>query len=156
LYRRIAHTRQLLRLWHQLGKYLKEAKTKLSRQQAVEMYRLIETADEAMNEFPLVGEAGQPGYLIITLSQIDRTTALAGLADERKRESLARDWAAVLTFLEAHRDFLREEVQKQRKDGFFGRWKRSIEGYLKDQPLAVFAILAGAAALFLAIARFLL
>jgi hypothetical protein len=120
------------------------------------MFRLIEKIDEAMNEFPLVGEAGQPGYLIVTLAQIDRTTAQAGLSDERKRESLARDWASVLTFLEAHRDFLREEVQKQRKSGFWGRWLRAIEGYLKDQPLAVFAILAGAAAFFLALVRWLL
>jgi hypothetical protein len=152
LYHRIAKTRHLLRLWHQLGDLLQDPELRLARTQAAELYRLVTKAEEAMNDFPLMGEAGQPGYLIVTLLRLTKSTALMSLSPSQ-RESLARDWKAGLTFLESHKAYLREEVRKHRKRGLFARWRRAWHALLNEQPLAVAAVLAGIAALSIAVIR---
>ena len=152
LYARIAHTRRLMHVWEQLGEFLKDDEAKLTRPQAAEAFKLVEQAEEAMIDFPLLGEAGQPGYLIITLAHLDKSKALMNLS-QRERESLARDWAAGQSFLDAHRDYLREEARKLRKRGFFLTMARAARGLIRDQPWAVTAILAGLAAICIAVIR---
>ncbi len=152
VYRRIAQTRHLLRLWHQLAKFLKAPEERLSRQQALEMFRLIRKAEVGMNDFPLMGEAGQPGYLIVTLTQLSNSAALMTLSPNQ-RESLARDWKAGLTFLESHRDYLRAQAKKLKKRGLLVWVERAFRAVLNEQPIAVAAVLAGIAALSIAVIR---
>jgi hypothetical protein len=152
VYHRILQTRHLMRIWHQLARFLKAPEEKLSRQHALEMFRLIRKAEVGMHEFPLLGEAGQPGYLIITLTQLSNSAALLTLSPNQ-RESLARDWKAVWTFLASHRAFLRREAKKLRKRGLAARFERAFRAVLNEQPLAFVAVLAGIAALSIAVIR---
>jgi hypothetical protein len=140
LYHRIARTRQLLRLWHRCRKHLSEAEQRLTKQEASELYKLVEEVVDALEDFPLLGEAGQPGYLIVSLTQLDRSRALQNLTTSQ-RESLGRDWRAGLRFLEAHRDYLREELRAFRQRGWGVRMFRAARAYINEKPWAALVLL---------------
>lgn len=152
LYHRVALTRKLQRLWHKLGRHLQDAEKRLNRQEANELYKLIEQVEEASESFPLLGEAGQPGHLIISLTQLDRSRELRNL-DQLQRESLRRDWEAGLRFLEAHRDFLREEIAAARRRGRRERLARAARAWLNEKPAVALLVLGGLLALGIAVWR---
>ena len=131
LYQRVARTRELLSLWHRAGKSLSDAQKRLSKQDASELHKVVQNLEEALEDFPLLGEAGQPGYLIVNLTQLDKASDLQGLTI-RERESLHRDWKAGLKFLEAHRDYLRGELRHRRKRGWGERMVRLVRAYLNE------------------------
>lgn len=152
LFRRVADTRQLLRLWHRVGKYLGDPERPLQRSDASELYKLVEQIEEASEEFPLLGEAGQPGHLIVSLTQFDRSRDLLTL-NYGQRESLKRDWDAGLRFLEAHRDFLRVEMAVARRRGWLERMVRTLRGWLNENPAVGLLVLLGLLALGIAVWR---
>jgi hypothetical protein len=152
LLRRIARTRQLLRSWFALGKYLEDEKKQLTRPQAREMYRLIERIEDELTDFPLMGEAGQPGYLIVTLAQLDKSKTLVNLSPSQ-RESLSRDWKAGLKFLKAHRDYLREETRTHRRRGWAEGTVRAARALLNESLLAALVVLLALLALGVAVWR---
>ncbi len=135
LYHRIARTRGLLNLWQRIGNHLVDAEKKLSKQEASELFKLVKELEDTLGDFPLLGEAGQPGYLIINLTQLDKARALQGLTTSQ-RESLQRDWKAGQKFLEAHRNYLRGELRAHRKRGLIERTVRAARAYLNENPLA--------------------
>jgi hypothetical protein len=150
LYHRVARTRGLLHLWHRIGKYLVDADKRLNKQEASELYKLVKELEDTLGDFPLLGEAGQPGYLILNLTQLDKARALMGLSTSQ-RESLQRDWKAGLKFLESHRDYLRTELRIHRKRGLIERTVRASRAYLNEHPLAASLLVLGLAAVSVAI-----
>ncbi len=150
LYQRIARTRQLLRLWHRLGKHLSDPFKRLGKQEAGDLAKLVEQVADVVEGFPLLGQAGQPGYLIVSLSQLDRKRDLQNLGVSQ-RESLQRDWTGGLRFLEAHRDFLRGEVQKERRRGRRGQFFRVAWASLKEEPFVAALVVLGLVALGVAV-----
>lgn len=149
LLRRVLLTRHLTRLWHRLGRHLEDPGRKLARPDAMEMKKLLDQLAEDGASFPLLGEAGQPGHLILSLTQFDRSKELLSL-DQAVRESLKRDWEAGLKFLEFHRDFLRAELAANRRLTWRQRLVLAARGWLNEQPLAALLIFGGVLAVMIA------
>lgn len=143
LYQRVARTRRLLRLWNDLGKYLSSPKRRLSRtNDGPDLIRLLEESATLLKRFPaLLGEAGQPGYLVLALTQVDTVKVFQSFSPQQ-REALSRDWRAGVTLLTAHRDFLRRELRAMRKRPLGQRLLRTSWSLLIEQPGAVLLLLA--------------
>jgi hypothetical protein len=152
LYQRVLQTRHLQRLWHSMGKYLDDPERRFTGTDAREFYKLVEEVESAADDFPLIGDPGQPGQYILTLGQFDHSRTLRGLT-QGQRELLRTDWQSGLTFLDAHRDFLRTEIGAFRRRGFFGRLRHGLNAAFRDYPLVAYLLLAGAFALAVALAR---
>jgi len=143
LYQRIVRTRQLLRLWTSLGQYISSPKRRLSRSQdGPELIRLLEETSALLRGFPpLLGEAGQPGYLVLALTQVDTIKVFQSFSPHQ-REALGRDWRAGVKLLTAHRDFLRQELRAMRKRPFRQRLLHATWSLIIDQPGTVLLLLA--------------
>jgi hypothetical protein len=139
LYNRIARTRELLRLWQRVGKHLDDAEKRLGKQEAGELYKLVRQVEDKLEDFPLLGEAGQPGYMIVSLTQLEKARALQGL-NTSQRESLSRDWKAGRKFLEAHQVYLRAELRAHRRRSWAGRMLRTVRAFFNEEPLAAWAL----------------
>ena len=121
--RRLAQTERLLELWNRLGVHLDNPEAPLTKQVAIELYKLAGEVEEIAERFPLLGQAGQPGYQIVSLSLPARPRALLLLTPEQ-RESLQRDWQISRKFLEEHRAFLLQESATLQRLRLFGRLTR--------------------------------
>lgn len=143
LYQRIARSRRLLHLWNDLGKYLSSPKRRLSRSaDGPELVRLLDEITTFLKRFPpLLGEAGQPGYLVLALTQVDTVKVFRSFSPHQ-REALSRDWSAGTKLLAAHRDFLRRELRALRKRPMRQRLLRASWSLIVDQPGTVFLLLA--------------
>src|SRR5262249_15595407 len=95
---------------------------------------------------PLLGEAGQPGYLVLALTEVDLLRTLKSLSDSQ-REALSRDWKAGHKLLTAHRDFLRDEARAMRRRRFTGRMVRPVRTFRRAQPGAALLLLLALLAL---------
>lgn len=142
IYQRIARTRRLMRLWNDLGKYLSSPKRRLSRSaDGPELIRLLDEITNLLRGFPpLLGEAGQPGYLVLALTQVDTVKVFQSFSPHQ-REALSRDWSAGLKLLTAHRDFLRQELRALRKRPWRQRLLRASWSLIVDQPGTVLLLL---------------
>lgn len=154
LYYRIARTRQLLDAWNHLGKYVANPKRRLARQaEADELVALMDEVEMLLQGFPrLMGEAGQPGYLVITLAQLDQTIKSFQSLSPSQREALARDWQSGHKLLKEHLSFLREEIRAMRRRPLSNRLIRAARSFLNDHPGALLLLL-GLLALNIAIWR---
>lgn len=143
IYRRIAHSRRLLQLWNDLGKYLSSPKRRLSRTiDGPELLRVLDEIVTLLRDFPpLLGEAGQPGYLVLALTQVDTVKVFKSFSPHQ-REALSRDWSAGLKLFSAHRDFLRGELRALRKRPWRQRLLRASWSLIVDQPGTVLLLLA--------------
>ncbi len=143
LYQRIAQSRRLLHLWNDLGRYLDSPKRRISRTvDGPELVRLLDEITAFLKRFPpLLGEAGQPGYLVLALSQVDTVKVFRSFSPHQ-REALSRDWSAGLKLLKAHRDFLRQELRALRKRSLRQRLLRASWSLIVDQPGTVLLLLA--------------
>ncbi|HEY7428946.1 MAG TPA: hypothetical protein VH682_32245 [Gemmataceae bacterium] len=143
LYQRIVRTRQLIRLWTSLGQYISSPKRRLNRSQdGPELIRLLSQTAVALRGFPpLLGEAGQPGYLVLALTQVDTIKVFQSFSPHQ-REALSRDWRAGSKLLTAHRDFLRQQLRVMRKRPFRQRLLHATWSLIIDQPGTVLLLLA--------------
>jgi hypothetical protein len=143
IFQRIARTRRLLRLWNELGKYLSSPKRRLSRSQdGPELVRLLDEIVALLKDFPpLLGEAGQPGYLVLALAQVDTVKVFQSFSPHQ-REALSRDWSAGVKLFSAHREFLRRELRAMRQRSWSQRLLRTSWSLLVDQPGTVLLLLA--------------
>jgi hypothetical protein len=144
LYRRLAHTRRLARAWEQAGKYLAWPKRRLTRPaEANELTHLLTAVRTGLDGFPpLLGEAGQPGYLVLSLARQQAVVPTFQTLLSSQREALARDWWAGRTFLQSHREFLRQELRTLRKKGLAYRAVRAARVFLSEHPAGVLILLA--------------
>jgi hypothetical protein len=143
LYNRIARTRELLGAWEQIGKYIKARQRLTRRSEASDLVRQLGTIREALQEFPpLLGEAGQPGYLVIALARQQTIVQTFQALLPSQREILNRDWESGHTLLTAHRQFLRQELRTLRKRTFVGRAFRVVEAAVDEHPGMILLALA--------------
>jgi hypothetical protein len=143
LYSRVVATRKLLRAWAQLGTLMEAPKRRLSRSaDGPELDRLLGETRTHLRRFPrLMGAAGQPGYLVLALAQQDDASRSFQSLDASQRDALSRDWAAGRKLLEAHREFLRQEIVVLRKLTTRERLLRAAYAVVTDQPATFFLFL---------------
>ncbi|OAI38940.1 hypothetical protein AYO40_01505 [Planctomycetaceae bacterium SCGC AG-212-D15] len=151
LFRRIVTTRQLLAAWKKIGRYLAHPDRRLTRlAEATDLVQELNEIEELLEDFPrLLGEAGQPGYLVLALAQQPTLVPTFRGLSPSQREALARDWNAALEVLLQHRSFLRGELRCLRKQRLLTRGVRALTTFVSDHAL-LFAIAAGAMGLLLA------
>lgn len=144
LYYRVARTRSLLTAWSRAGKYLNDSKRKLSRPaEAREFLELLAAIRRLLENFPpLLGEAGQPGYLVIALAKQQVIVPTFQTLLPSQREALARDWVSGQKLLVAHKDFLRQELRGLRHKTPVGRALRAIRAFLNENPAGLLVVLA--------------
>jgi hypothetical protein len=154
LYERIVHTRELLRMWERAGRYLGQTKRRLSRPaEARDFIEVLTTLLEWVEGFPpLLGEAGQPGYLVLALAKQPAIVPTFQTLLPSQRQALARDWEAGQKVLAAHRDFLRQEARALRRKTILQRAVRAVRSFLNDNPSG-WLIFLGLVALAIALAR---
>ncbi len=142
LYHRLVRTRKLARAWEQASRFLAWPKRRVSRTDAPELAQALADVRTEVRGFPLMGEAGQPGYLVVALSrQADVLPTFQALLSSQ-REALARDWWAGRTLLTEHREFLRRELRVLRKKSPLGRAVHAVWAAVTDQPGRLLLLLA--------------
>ena len=135
-----------------MGRYLEDPERRFTNIDARELYKLVEEVEVVADDFPLIGDPGQPGHYILTLGQFDRSQTLRSLT-HGQRELLCTDWKSGLTFLESHRDFLRHEIVSFRRRGRLARLYRLFNVDFRDFPLVGYLFLGGALALLIVLAK---
>lgn len=154
LYYRIARTRQLLWAWQQLSRFLSDPAYKLARPTEINaLTSLMRRIRELLRTFPpLLGEAGQPGYLVLVLArqQLIAPTFQALTAEQRQR--LADDWQSGLKLLTLHREFLREEARAHRRRNVLKRSMSALGTWLVDS-IGWWLLLIGWCAAYLTVPR---
>lgn len=144
IYQRISRTRKLVRAWVQSGKYLGEARFQLTQKtDAIDLVRQLTIIRQQLRDFPsLLGQAGQPGYLVIALARQPEIVKTFQALSPSQRRSYVRDWQAGLSFLAAYRLYLREELWQLRRQTRFGRMVRAVGSVFADSPLLWLSSLA--------------
>ncbi|MGE3807463.1 MAG: hypothetical protein AB7K24_22595 [Gemmataceae bacterium] len=143
LYERVLITRDLLHAWDQAGKFLNKPRRRLTRKtEAKELLRALRELRDTLRQFPpLVGKAGQPGYLVSALArQAMILPTFRGLSNSQ-REALARDWQSARTLIWLHRSFLLDELRRSRRRSALGRAWRALTAPIVDHPLIVWLLL---------------
>jgi hypothetical protein len=148
---RAIRTRQLLWAWQSAGKYLSQARRLLSRpREATELIDSMHSIRDLLQGFPpILGQAGQPGYLVLTLARQEIIVPVLQTLLPSQREALARDWQAGYDRLTEHRRFLLHELRGVRRRGLWGRAVRVARLGLRDYA-GVILFLMGLVALNLA------
>jgi len=153
-YREIVHTRALLQLWERAGRYLGPGKKRLSRPS--EARALIEALTSLRKQLPhvpkVIGDAGLPGYLVVTLARQQAIVPTFQTLLGSQREALARDWAAGRKALLEHQSFLRCESRALRRQTPTQGLVRAFRAFLNDHP-AGWLIFLGILALLIVLVR---
>jgi hypothetical protein len=136
LYQRMRLTRQLLRTWQRVGKYVGRPVRRLVRSgEAAELTRLLHSISVLLHRFPpLLGELGQPGFWVASLARHDMVVPIFRMLVPSQRETLARDWRDGLTILKAHRRFLLVEARVCRNQTWWRRLKRRVRFLFNEHP----------------------
>jgi hypothetical protein len=144
LYRRIARTRKLLQAWEEVGKYLAQPQRRVVRPaEATDLIRQLARIRSLLRSFPAVlGEAGQPGYLVVALARQETPVPTFQTLLPSQRVTLAQHWEVGYKLLAAHRQFLRQEIRKLRRRGRVYRSARAIGHFLVEYPEYVLFALA--------------
>lgn len=144
LYYRIAYTRELHRHWQRVGKYLGKPTKRLTKvSEATELSRHLAEILDLLPEFPqILGNAGQPGYLVTVLARQPIIVPTFRKLSLEQREILAKHWQDGDDLLVEHLRFLREEARRARKRTVYGRWLRAAGATIADRPEAILAFLA--------------
>ncbi len=144
LYHRVAQTRRLIRAWEEAGEFLGQPDRRVGRPaEATELIRRLAAVRDLLRDFPrLLGEAGQPGYLVVALARQPAVVPMFQTLLPSQREALARDWRNAQRTLTAHRQFLREELRGLRRKSTWGRAVRAARAFLNEHPAALLLLLA--------------
>lgn len=152
LYERLLTTRQLLWHWQQAGKYLGYPERRLTRiAEAHDLTRHLAAVLDELPDFPpLLGRAGQPGYLVTVLARQQLIVPTFRSLKREQRDVLAQHWRDGFNLLKSHREFLRDELRAMRRKGFVGRASHALRTLLAEHGetiLILIALLALAVAL---------
>jgi hypothetical protein len=90
---------------------------------------------------PFLGQAGQVGYHILTLVQLNSVPTFQTLAPQQ-RDVLSRDWHDSQKVLEEHRAALRAEVRALRRQSPLQRAERGAVRFVRDHPGVVLVAIA--------------
>ncbi|MBL8799306.1 MAG: hypothetical protein JNM56_35805 [Planctomycetia bacterium] len=144
IYTRISRTRRLIRAWVQAGKYLGDPRFQVTQKpEAIDLVRQLTIIRQQLQDFPpLLGQAGQPGYLVIALARQPEIVKTFLALSPAQRRGYVRDWQAGLTFLAAYRLFLREELTAMRRRGRVGRLLLGVKSLVVEHPTIWLLLLA--------------
>ncbi len=144
LYYRARHLRQLLWCWEQAGKYLGRPTRFVQRpSEATELIRHMQAIRELTRSSPApLGDAGQPGYLVLSLARQEMLVPMFQTLLPSQREALTRDWQAGLHQLHGERQVLLHEVRGRRRHGPLRRVGRAFRAGLREHPSLLLLILA--------------
>jgi len=117
LYFRISRTRQILRLWSNVGTLLNDPGRRLMRpSEATDLIRRMQALPPLIRSLQSrLGEAGQPGYLVLALARQQLIVPTLQTLLPSQRLALARDWEAGHDFLLEHYDDLRRQSRALRQ-----------------------------------------
>ncbi|MCS6851364.1 MAG: J domain-containing protein [Gemmataceae bacterium] len=134
--RHVRQTRQLLLAWSQLESFLGQTERRLNRRsEAIELVRQLTAVRQLLHDFPpLLGQAGQPGYLVVTLARQSAIVQTFRDLEPAQREALRRDWQAGRDLLLQHRRFLRLELRHLRRANWWTRASRAFRLTLVNHP----------------------
>ncbi len=122
--RRLLLTRQLLRLWDQVGAVVAVPKKGLSQSLAEKLDRVLAEIERLLKGFPsCLGRAGQPGYQVVSLAAMQLWLTFKNM-DLLQRQSLSTDWQAGRKLLQAHVAFLKEEARALKRQSLWQRLAR--------------------------------
>jgi uncharacterized protein (DUF2236 family) len=129
--------------WERVGRYLARPQRRINKPaEATDLIRQLESIRDYLQEFPpILGEAGQPGYLVLALAKQAAIVPTFQELTPAQRESLAQHWDDGRRLLLAHRTFLRQELEAIRHKSWLGRGFRELNGLVEDHPGAVLFIL---------------
>jgi hypothetical protein len=131
--KRIAATRQLLEIWNELGEVIAPCR-RLQKPQARQLHLLLEEAAAEVHRFPpILGRAGKPGFLVLSLNEHEGARTFQSL-DEGQRAALKTDWENARRLLLEHGDFLDELLNELRNQTFRQRLRRAVSCAVRDQP----------------------
>src|SRR5262249_33854032 len=132
LYFRIARTRKLLAALEQTGKFLAQPQRRVTRPtEATELIRLLARIQSLLRGFPpVLGEAGQPGYLVVALARQAAPVPTFQTLLPSQREALAQHWEAGRKLLLAHHQFLRQEARARRRRGRASRVAHTVAAFI--------------------------
>jgi hypothetical protein len=144
LYFRIARTRKLLAAWEQVGKYFAQPQRRVTRPiEATELIRSLARIQSLLRGFPpVLGEAGQSGYLVVALARQAAPVPTFQTLLPSQREALAQHWETGRKLLLAHHRFLRQEARARRRRGRVARLAYTTAAFIRDYPEYVLAALA--------------
>jgi hypothetical protein len=147
LYARLVQTRQLLWVWNQTGRYLNDpTRTSMRPAAATAFIRLMQALRDLLRGFPrLLGEAGQPGYLVLALARQQMIVPMLLTLLPSQREALGRDWQAGRNLLTTHLHYLRQELRTLRRRSWLARAYRVVRAALNQRSDLLLLILALAA-----------
>ena len=130
--------RRLLELWEEAGRYLESPNKRLSRTAEFnELLRVLLEIRQSLELFaPLLGTAGQPGHLVLSLVQLTAPPPAS------QREEMSRDWEAGKQVLGAHRDVLRQQARAFHRHTLFQRLGRSVRTTFAEKPGRVLILIA--------------
>jgi hypothetical protein len=143
LYYQIARTRQLLWAWEQVGKYLNRPTRLVGRPaEATDLIHHMGVIRELLpSSTPVLGQAGQPGYLVLALARQQMIVPTLQTLLPSQREALARDWQAGYAALRSVRQFLRDEIHVARRRHGWRHAVRLVSAGLRDHPGLVLLVL---------------
>jgi hypothetical protein len=144
LYYQIARTRQLLWAWEQVGKYLNRPARLVSHPaEATDLIHHMGVIRDLLPwTAPALGQAGQPGYLVLALARQQLIVPMLQTLLPSQREALARDWQAGHAVLRDARLFLHQELRTVRRRRGWRHALRVIGAGLRDHPGLVLVVLA--------------
>jgi hypothetical protein len=143
LHYRLIWQRQLLWAWHGAGKYLNRSNRTLHRPaEATELIHHLQSIRELLKAFPLFGVANPPGYLVMGLASQPMIVPTFQTLLPSQRQAMARDWQAGLKVLQAHRQFLRQELRALKRRGSWRQALRALQTGLVANPGIVVLVIA--------------
>jgi hypothetical protein len=134
---RADQTRQLLIAWRKAGRYLGNAKRRVTRAvDRADFSHQLEVLLEAAETYPaFVAHPGRPGYRAVALAHLEITPDVFNAMSEEPREQLARDWALAHKILLAHRRLLLAHFKSLRRRGLIGRAAHTLRISYHDHPV---------------------
>lgn len=156
VYNRLLLTRRLIQHWETIGKYVKFPERKLNRKSAAnELDYELSVVGDLLKEFPpILGQAGQPGYQVMTLATMQLLKTFQNM-DLLQRQSLSLDWYSGRNLLRSHTRFVRNRGKELRKANKFQRFLSGISSILFER-IGLILVLIALVALNLAIWRTLI
>jgi hypothetical protein len=136
LLERLLVTRELMRLWDQVGRYLARPKRRLAKPaEDGDLTRRLTRMDRQLLDFPrLLGQAGQPGYRVVMLAREEHVAEAFKALGPDERETLALDWKIARGVLAAHLQFVRKKVKTLRRLKWWKRLLRPGRVWVNDHP----------------------
>jgi hypothetical protein len=154
IYHRLARVRRLLRAWRGFEQHLSDPAWRVARPgDAVSLTTCCAELATLARSLPEgVGNAGEPGYLVMALARQQVVVPTFQALLPSQREALARDWSAGLDQLHRQLAALRRATRTLRKKSPFRRTATHILTFLSHHPSFILLLL-GVLALLIAALR---